>query len=101
MLQKVKAYLKITWDDEDTAITDLITRGKKKLEELAGAEPDFDTEGLARALLFDYCRYAYNNASEYFEENFQKEILRLQLMTGVSLLPVEEEIPVEDEEDEN
>ncbi len=46
-------------------------------------------------LLLDYCRYAYNNASEYFEENFQKEILRLQLKTGVSLLPVE------DEEDEN
>lgn len=91
MLQKVKAYLKITWDDEDTAITDLITRGKKKLEELAGAELDFDTEGLARSLLFDYCRYAYNNASEYFEENFQKEILRLQLMTGVSLLPVDGE----------
>ncbi len=95
MLQKVKAYLKITWDDEDTAITDLITRGKKKLEELAGAEPDFDTEGLARALLFDYCRYAYNNASEYFEENFQKEILRLQLMTGVSLLPAGEDADAE------
>ena len=91
MLQKVKDYLKITWNDEDTAITDLITRGKKQLEGLAGAEPDFDTEGLARSLLFDYCRYAYNNASEYFEENFQKEILRLQLMTGVSLLPVDGE----------
>lgn len=95
MLDAVKAYLKITWDDEDTAITDLITRGKKKLEELAGAEPDFDTEGLARALLFDYCRYAYNNASEYFEENFQKEILRLQLMTGVSLLPAGEDADAE------
>jgi len=91
MLQKVKAYLKITWGDEDTAITDLITRGKKKLEGLAGAELDFDTEGLARSLLFDYCRYAYNNASEYFEENFQRKILRLQLKTGVSLLPVEDE----------
>ena len=96
MLDKVKAYLKITWDDEDTAITDLITRGKKKLEELAGAELDFDTEGLARALLFDYCRYAYNNASEYFEENFRHEILRLQLMTGVSLLPVEEDADAEE-----
>lgn len=96
MLQKVKAYLKITWDDEDTAITDLITRGKKKLEELAGAELDFDTEGLARALLFDYCRYAYNNASEYFEENFRHEILRLQLMTGVSLLPAEEDADAEE-----
>ena len=100
MLDKVKDYLKITWTDEDTAINDLIDRGKEKLEELAGAAPDFESEGLARSLLFDYCRYAYNNASEYFEENFQKEILRLQLMTGVSLLPVEEEIPVEGEEDE-
>ena len=96
MLQKVKDYLKITWNDEDTAITDLITRGKKKLEELAGAAPDFESEGLARALLFDYCRYAYNNASEYFEENFQKEILRLQLMTGVSLLPAEEDADAEE-----
>jgi len=96
MLDKVKAYLKITWDDEDTAITDLITRGKEKLEELAGAELDFDTEGLARALLFDYCRYAYNNASEYFEENFRHEILRLQLMTGVSLLPAEEDADAEE-----
>ena len=95
MLQKVKAYLKITWGDEDTAITDLITRGKKKLEGLAGAELDFEKEGLARSLLFDYVRYAYNNASEYFEENFQQEILRLQLMTGASLLPVEDEADAE------
>jgi hypothetical protein len=91
VLQVLKDYLKITWNDEDTAITDLITRGKKKLEGLAGAELDFDTEGLARSLLFDYVRYAYNNASEYFEENFQQEILRLQLKTGVSLLPVGDE----------
>ena len=84
MLDKVKDYLKITWTDEDTAINDLIDRGKEKLEELAGAAPDFESEGLARSLLFDYCRYAYNNASEYFEENFQKEILRLQIMAGIA-----------------
>jgi hypothetical protein len=87
MLEKVKDYLRITWDDEDTAITDLITRGKRKLEELAGAELDFETEGLARSLLLDYVRYAYNNASEYWEENFRFDILRLQLMTGVAELP--------------
>lgn len=87
MLEKVKEYLKITWDDEDAAITALIDRGKAKLQELVGAELDFETEGQARSLLFDYVRYAYNNASEYFEENFQQEILRLQLMTGVALLP--------------
>jgi len=86
MLKKLKAYLKITWDDEDATITELINRGKAKLNELVGAELDFEAEGLPRSLLFDYVRYAYNNASEYWEENYQHEILRLQLMISVSML---------------
>ncbi|MGI6629356.1 MAG: phage gp6-like head-tail connector protein [Bacillota bacterium] len=91
MLKEVKDYLKITWNDEDAAIVRLIDRGIAKLQELVGAELDFDIEGQARSLLFDYIRYAYNNASEYFEENFQQEILRLQLMTGVGMLPAEDD----------
>lgn len=87
MLEEVKSYIKITWDDEDATIQSIIDRGQSNLNELAGAELDFETEGQARSLLFDYCRYAYNNALEYFEENFQKEILRLQLQTGVAELP--------------
>lgn len=90
MLQEIKNYLKITWDDDDEHLANLIARGQTKLQELAGAELDFDSEGLARSLLFDYVRYAYNNASEYFEENFHHEILRLQLMAGVSLLSEED-----------
>lgn len=95
LLEEVKSYLKITWDDEDGFITSLIDRGKAKLNELAGAELDFETEGQARSLLFDYVRYAYNNASEYFEENFRAEILRLQLMTGVALMPAEDDADAE------
>lgn len=91
LLQEVKAYLKITWHDEDDIITNLIDRGKARLNELAGAELDFDNPGLAKDLLLDYCRYSYNNASEYFEENYRAEILRLQLMTGVAQLPPEED----------
>ena len=87
MLEAVKGYLKITWDDEDVEIARLIAQGEAVLEELAGAELDFQSEGLPRSLLFDYVRYAYNNASEYFEENFAKQILRLQITTGVALLP--------------
>lgn len=90
MLQAVKDYLKITWDDEDAAIQDIIDQGEAYLNELSGAELDYTQKGLARSLLFDYCRYVYNNASEYFEENFAKEILRLQLMTGVEQLSDEE-----------
>ena len=84
MLEGVKDYLKITWDDEDTQIQALIDRGEADLTELAGAELDFESEGLARSLLFDYVRYAYNNASEHFEDNFAKQILRLQIQTGVA-----------------
>lgn len=107
MLQQVKDYLKITWDDEDAEISRMIDRGKAHINDLVGTELEYEVVTSANeayetalavvkptpavSLLLDYCRYAYNNASEYFEENFQKEILRLQLKTGVSLLPVEGE----------
>lgn len=91
MLDAVKDYLKITWDDEDAALLSIIERGKAYLNDLTGAELDFDPPGPAQSLLLDYCRYWYNNASEYFEENFAQELLRLQLQMGVSALGSAEE----------
>ena len=90
MLDAVKDYLKITWDDEDAALLSIIERGKAYLNDLTGAELDFDVAGPPRSLLLDYCRYVYNNASEYFESNFARDLLRLQLQVGVSELGVEE-----------
>lgn len=89
MLQEVKGYLKITWNDEDSNLNKSILRGQNYLNDLVGTELDFNTEDQPKSLLLDYCRYAYNNALEYFEENFSKEILRLQLKAGISELPVE------------
>lgn len=83
LLLEVKDYLKITWEDEDNYLQGIINRGKKYLKQLTGTELDFEVEGQPKALLLDYCRYAYNNALEYFEENFHKEILRLQLKEAV------------------
>lgn len=92
MLQDVKDYLEITWSDEDAALTSLITRGQAYLNNLAGADLDFNS-GLPLSLLLDYCRYVYNNAREYFEENFAGEILRLQIQVGVEQMPAEEVVP--------
>ena len=86
MLQTVKDYLKITWADEDAAIQGIIGRGQAYLNGLAGAELDYETDGQPKALLLDYCRYVYNNASEYFEENFARELLRLQLQEGIKAM---------------
>ena len=83
MLQEVKEYLKITWEDEDSYIQGIINRGKDYLNNLTGTELDFEVEGQPKALLLDYCRYAYNNALEYFEENFHKELRRLILQEAV------------------
>ncbi|TWH49598.1 head-tail connector protein [Sporomusa sp. KB1] len=83
LLDEIKDYLRITGNDEDTILENTILRGRTHLEGLTGTTLDFESEGLAKSLLFDYCRYAYNNASEYFEENFAGAILRLQLQSAV------------------
>jgi hypothetical protein len=87
MLQAVKDYLKVTWNDEDAHIQGIINRGQAYLNDLTGAELDYETDGQPKALLLDYCRYVYNNASEYFEENFARELLRLQLQEGIKAMP--------------
>lgn len=89
MLQEVKDYLKITWNDENDDIQNIIDRGKNYLNDLIGVELNFDENSQAKTLFLDYCRYAYNKALEYFEDNFQKEILRLQLKEAVKVNEVE------------
>jgi hypothetical protein len=87
VLQAVKNYLKIAWNDEDSHIQGIIDRGQAYLNDLTGAELDFEADGPPKTLLLDYCRYVYNNASEYFEENFARELLRLQLQEGIKAMP--------------
>ncbi len=94
MLQAVKNYLKIAWNDEDSHIQGIIDRGQAYLNDLTGAELDYETDGQPKALLLDYCRYVYNNASEYFEENFARELLRLQLQEGIKAM-ADEVVPDE------
>jgi hypothetical protein len=87
MLQAAKDYLKVTWNDEDSHIQGIIDRGQAYLNDLTGTELDYEADGQPKALLLDYCRYVYNNASEYFEENFARELLRLQLQEGIKAMP--------------
>lgn len=65
----------------DRRIRIMIENGIARLRKSA---PDltvknFEEEGDARALLFDYCRYADSNALEMFGVNFSAEILALRL----------------------
>lgn len=81
LLEDVRNYLDITYQDEETdrKLEGIIERGISYLDNMAGAEQDYKTESLPRALLLDYCRYARNNALEIFEENFRTELIRLRI----------------------
>ena len=84
LLEEVKNYLDITWEDEatDQKVEGMINRGKARLEEIAGASRSFQIPGLPHSLLLDYCRYAYSNALEMFWKNFRDELVALNIQYG-------------------
>lgn len=88
LLVDIEDYLNITWKDAvtDSKITGYIKRGMARLQVIAGAQLDFIVEGLPRALLFDYCRYANSQALEVFEKNFESELLELNLSNQAPII---------------
>ena len=82
LLTAVKNYLDITWEDAvtDTKLTGIIQRGEAYLDHVSGTALDYGEEGLARALLFDYCRFARENALDEFVEAFIGELMMLRDM---------------------
>lgn len=83
IIDELKANLGISGTAQDTDLQNKIANGQARLNGLTGVTLDFNSPGLAYDLLLEYCRYAYNNALEYFETNFSSEILRLQLESAV------------------
>lgn len=88
MLEDLKNYLNITWEDDDIdkKLNNLIEESERSLNRIFGVDIDYSDNLEARELLFNRIRYAYNNALEYFETNFSKEILRISLLEGVNSL---------------
>jgi hypothetical protein len=85
LLEAVKNYLDITWDDPagDEKLVGIIARGKRYLDKVAGAELDYLAEDKPRELLFDYCRYVRSNALDEFQNNYLPELLTLQISQEV------------------
>lgn len=80
LLEAVRNYLDITWDDQDsdTKLSGIIERGMKYLNKAAGEELDYSIEDKPRELLMDYCRYARSKALNEFHTNYLHELLSLQ-----------------------
>lgn len=80
LLKDLKNYLDITWEDEenDKKLTGILMRG---MDAIAGkiGECNFYEETQERALLFDYVMYARAASIPQFWENYEKEIISLQV----------------------
>ena len=80
LLDEVKRYLNISYEDKDTdqVLTGAIARGKVIVDDYAGVQQDYESEGLPKQLLFDYCRYVRSHAAEMFEINFRRDLISLR-----------------------
>lgn len=88
LLNDVKDYLNITWQDEktDSKITGFIKRGMARLQKIAGVSLNFTEEDMPRSLLFDYCRYANSQALEVFEKILKVSFWNLTLIINLQHL---------------
>ena len=100
LLGKVKSFLSITWDDEETddKIVDFIVSSINRLDDICGVELDYlndtyDDDGetlsydnsylklcyLGRDLLKNRVFYLNEKALDDFEENYKRELVALYL----------------------
>lgn len=72
-------------DFEDDNLKELLSFSVTYVKTRCGdfdLEGDKDTDKQAKELVFERTRYLYNDALEYFEDNFLSEILNLSLSLG-------------------
>lgn len=80
LLADVKNYLNITWNDlaTDERIRGLIASATADLDDYAGEELDYMSDGLPRTLMMDHVRYARDEALDVFENNYRTQLVRLR-----------------------
>ena len=84
LLNDVKNYLDITWDDSlgDQKIMGTVWRGMAAIKGKIG-ECNFYEETQERALLFDYVMYARAGEIPQFWENYRAAFISLQIARKV------------------
>lgn len=80
LLADVENYLNITWNDlaTDERIRGLIASATADLDDYAGEELDYMSDGLPRTLMMDHVRYARDEALDVFENNYRTQLVRLR-----------------------
>ena len=93
LIDTLKTYPDITWDDEHTnaKLSGILSRAQAKMCAYAGADLTFDDGTDEQQLLLDLCRYVWFNVPENFEENYKHDLLMLRAKYKVEAMPDDEE----------
>ena len=87
LVEEFKNRMKISHDIEDKELQDSLSFSIAYVEDKCGTfdiEGETNTDKRAKELVLERSRYAYNEALEYFEDNFLSAILSLSVeMAGV------------------
>lgn len=78
IVEEFKKRMHITHSGEDDNLKRLLSFSVSALQESCG-KFDIKDSQLAKELVFERTRYAYNDAVEYFEDNFLSQINGLGL----------------------
>ena len=80
LLAQIETALDITWSDAgtDAKIMSLAEDGITYLNNKAGSAQNYLEPGIARTLLFAWVRYARDNATDVFENNYLSLIIAMQ-----------------------
>lgn len=86
LFESIKRELRVSFDDFNDEIEELIEEGKSELESKTGPLPFIEESkttlgNKSRSLLKMYCRYAFNGNRHLFKKDFQSDVLSLQLDT--------------------
>ncbi|MFJ7932310.1 phage gp6-like head-tail connector protein [Peribacillus sp. NPDC096448] len=86
LLEEFKERMHISHTSEDDNLKRLLSFSISAIKSSCGEfdiNGEKDTDQRAKELIFERTRYAYNDALEYFDDNFLSQITSL----GLSLIP--------------
>lgn len=85
LLEEVKSFINFTWEDDakERRIADYINSSMAYLQEVAGAEIDFEEDYLAKDLLFNRVLYMDSSALDDFQKNYNGMMIELKIKYAV------------------
>ncbi|MFJ8071608.1 phage gp6-like head-tail connector protein [Peribacillus sp. NPDC096447] len=90
ILTKFKKRMKISHSIEDDTLKDILSSSAEDIKAHCGPFT-IETNGRARELVFERSRYVYNDALEFFNDNFASQMTSLALELYIPSVEITDE----------